>query len=878
MGASREAQAWLRTAGAVLLAGGVATAVLAARPGPVLSSAVVLGVSGAAVAVLVAAAVRGDRPVRLGWVLTAATVALWSAFLWGALHGWDRELVWFGLRGAAAITACLALVAAPGVRRTWREWRLLLLDGWMIGASSLLVSWVSLGLTGSSLRPDGPMAGVAVFVLPLDLAVASVSAGLAVRTSASARPQAVLILLATCVAASADATWATTGSSRLGVAQWLAVPVLLAASALVGDLDVFRSAAPERAQTRLGRISQLAAVPGLLAAIAVPVTDPVVVLLASSLLLALALQLGVLHGHQHDLHAELHEQAGRLDQLVRGSRDAILQVADDGTVEFANEATAEVFGRAPHDLTGRPVLDLLHEDDRRPAAEAVRRLEERGMTSVRVGGRVRYPDGTWHHLEATVSRRRPGPGRPPSGWTASTRDVSERVSLEQELRRQAEPDALTGLTNRQAFVHLVDDRLRRSSAVVLFLDLDGFKTINDTDGHARGDEVLRHAAQVIQEALLPGDVAARLGGDEFAVLLGGLYDEVGPGSPGPLLARGVQLAEQLVRGLATVLPARPGGRSGARGGVSVGVAAAPEADGVSGPGEALLRDADLAMYEAKSRGGGTVVVFEDLMRERVLERTRRQGALERAVQGQGLHLHVQPIVALEDASWVGFEALVRWRDGDRLRGPSDFIPLAEETGLVVPLGTWVLRTALEWLATRPDDAGIAVNVAARQVADPGFGDIVVDALRRSGVDPARLTLEITEQTAVEDLARAGAVLQPLRALGVHVALDDFGTGFSSLGYLAQLPVDELKIDRRFVSGLGVRTEDEALVRAVIGLADDLGLRVVAEGVETQQQARYLAALGCGWAQGYLFSRPTPAEQLVPWPPLARTSQGRRRAV
>jgi EAL domain-containing protein (putative c-di-GMP-specific phosphodiesterase class I) len=270
------------------------------------------------------------------------------------------------------------------------------------------------------------------------------------------------------------------------------------------------------------------------------------------------------------------------------------------------------------------------------------------------------------------------------------------------------------------------------------------------------------------------------------------------------------------------------------------------------------------MYEAKKRGGRTSMMFEPWMRERVLHRTRLHAALAAAIDSGSLRLEVQPIVSLPDGARVGYEALVRWDDAGRMRGAGDFVPLAEETGLVVPLGTWVLRTALAWLAAWPDEsAGVAVNVASGQVADPGFADLVRRELGASGVDPRRLTLEITERTAVDDLTRAGEVLQPLRALGVHVALDDFGTGFSSLGYLEVLPVDELKIDRRFVAGLGVSHQDEALVRAVLTLAGDLGLSVVAEGVETAAQARALGELGCAMAQGLLYGPAVPVERLAP---------------
>jgi EAL domain-containing protein (putative c-di-GMP-specific phosphodiesterase class I) len=282
---------------------------------------------------------------------------------------------------------------------------------------------------------------------------------------------------------------------------------------------------------------------------------------------------------------------------------------------------------------------------------------------------------------------------------------------------------------------------------------------------------------------------------------------------------------------------------------SVGIAVESDPDGGAA---GLVRDADLAMYEAKKRGGQTWVMFEPWMRERVLHRTRLHAALAAAIDSGSLRLEVQPIVSLPEGSRVGYEALVRWDD----RGAGDFVPLAEETGLVVPLGTWVLRTALAWLAAWPDESvGVAVNVASGQVADPGFADLVRRELAASGVDPRRLTLEITERTAVDDLTRAGEVLQPLRALGVHVALDDFGTGFSSLGYLKRLPLDGLKIDRSFVNGLGRDADDTAIVSAVAGMAASLGLTITAEGVETAAQAAELRRLGCQRAQGFHFARP-----------------------
>jgi len=868
MARSRHARPWLRT----VLPAGLAPVVGLAYVVQPADRAVgfVVAVAGVCVLALLVAEVRGRGRARSCWWLGAVAVALWAAALVGSMLDWSPGLVWGVLRSGGYLAVGLGLVLSPGVRRTAQEWGVLLLDGWMVGASSFAVAWVGLGLSGSVLRLSGDELRYPLMALPLDLAVASVCAGLALRTSAAARPQCLLLLLATCVAAGGDATWALTGDVRLAGAQFLVVWVLLAAAAFGPGLDLFGSAAPRGGRPRLGRAAQVAAVPGLLAAVVAPVTDVVLATVTVSLVVAVTVELVLLHRAQEQLLGEVTGQSRRLDQLVRDSRDAIVQVGPDGVVEFVNEASVDVFGLPPPDLTGRPVLELLHPQDRPELAAAALRMARDDTPSVRVCARFWHADGSWHHLEATVSRREGDPGTP-AGWTASTRDVTDRVGLERELRHRAHTDALTGLTNRHAFLSLLAERLSRGAVAVLFLDLDGFKVVNDSDGHAAGDHVLRRTGECIAGELQPDDVAARLGGDEFAVLLVDPAGDRGTDGTQVLLGRAVQLADQLVDRLAEVLPAGRGrahqlarqvGPVPARGAVSVGVVAAEGGAGER-TAQSLLRDADLAMYEAKGRGGGCTVVFEDAMRRRVLERSRRRAALEQAIAGEGLVLHLQPLVALHDGSWVGFEALVRWQDGDRLRGPGDFIPLAEETGLIVPLGTWVLRAALDWLATWPDTcAGVAVNVAGGQVADPGFVDMVRAALEHSGIDPARLTLEITEATAVADLTRAGAVLQPLRALGVHVALDDFGTGFSSLGYLARLPVDELKIDRRFVSGLGVRVEDEALVRAVIGLAADLGLRVVAEGVETPEQARRLAELGCTWVQGFLYARPTPVHELV----------------
>jgi diguanylate cyclase (GGDEF)-like protein/PAS domain S-box-containing protein len=658
------------------------------------------------------------------------------------------------------------------------------------------------------------------------------------------RSAVVLVTAASLTAAAADATWAATDDASLGIGLWLVMIALLGCSTLTEHADIWAGAGPRPSGPQLARLPQLVVVPGLLSAISVH-PEPVTVALAVSLLLALGAELALTGSQLRSLWARSEEQTRQLDTVLSGSRDAILWLSATGVVRYANPAAEGVLGHPLDTLLGASLGDLVHRDD---IAAHRHLLGARAVTgeAVRASSRFRRADGTWRYLESTVSGVDALPGQVDDvgGMVVIARDVSERVMLEEELRREATTDSLTGLLNRQAFLVAVADRLARGTAAVLYLDLDDFKTVNDTRGHEAGDELLIRVAHTLAVAAGPARSVARLGGDEFAVLVP--ISDDGDAQGGEDLAAVEALAARLVAELTR--------RQGSVGtGVSIGLAV-----GRGSAVDEVLGDADLAMYAAKGAGGGRVAVFEPAMRERVVARAQLREDLERAISDGALSIDLQPIVELGTGAWVGFEALVRWPDAGRVRPPSEFVPLAEETGLIVPLGTWVLRAALAWLATWPDrTAGVSVNVTGRQVAEPGFADLVRAELTAAGLEPSRLTLELTEQTAVEDLDRAGAVLQPLRAAGVHVALDDFGTGYSSLGYLARLPVDELKIDRRFVSGLGRRAEDDALVRAVLRLAEDLGLEVVAEGVESTEQAATLRGYGCPLAQGYLYARPVP---------------------
>ena len=863
---------------ALALAGVFRPRLIDPGPGaPALLTALVT-VGAGATALLAWAAARSHDGGRPAWVTTALAAPLLTAAAAGVLLAWPDALTWGALRVAALLVLAVGVVLAHHGQRSLREWSLLLLDGWLVAASVFMICWVALELTGSPLDSHHTELRAALYWLPADLLVASFVAGLAMRSSAERRTPVLLVVLATLLCVVVDTSWALTRAPEFGVVEAMILLACLGGATLVGPLDIWARSGPPVAYPPLLRLPQWAVVPGLIAAV-VDSRDPIVVGAAVSVILGLALELALAGRQNHQLWWTLRRQAQRLDQLLAESRDALVHVDSHGVVRFASEAVVDVLGLSPDEIVGRDGVTLVHPDDRDRLLAEIRRIDDAGADAAtdlsaelaaelapdyapelaadlaeggvhgpgsaagRISGRFQHANGGWRTVEATVSRRTSGE----PGYILSARDVSERVGMEAELRRLAGTDALTSLANRPAFLAMLEQRLREGPSAVLFVDLDGFKAVNDMDGHAAGDRLLRGVAETLRRELRGRDVAARLGGDEFAVLLG--TDQ---------LTEIRAVADRLVQRLRQ-MPSDPARRTAA----SIGVAIGRDTSA-----ELLLGDADLAMYEAKSRGGKRHVMFEPSMRERVTERARMSAELERACQGEGLLLDAQPIVSMADGAWVGFEALARWQDGEHRRQPHEFLPVAEESGLIDPLGRWVMHHALNWLALWPDRrAGISVNVAGSQLATVGFGDWVHRQLADRGVDAGRLTLEISERTALGDLQRATAVLQPLRALGVRIALDDFGTGFSSLGHLAEVPVDELKIDKRFVTGLGRRTTDDALVRAVCRLAEDLGLQVVGEGVETAAQEHLLLEHGCRLGQGYRYHEPTALDQLLP--PAAR---------
>ncbi len=548
----------------------------------------------------------------------------------------------------------------------------------------------------------------------------------------------------------------------------------------------------------------------------------------------------------------------RFRSLVQHSTDLITILDGADTIRYASPAIARVFGYPVATLEGTSLRDLVHADD---VVQMLDFLTDAAKPVSRTGTshwRMRSAEGQWRRVESVAVNLLADPTV--GGVVLTTRDVTHRVALEEQLVHRAFHDELTGLANRALLTNRVEVALLRASreahrTAVLFLDLDDFKEINDSLGHAAGDSLLMQGADRLRACLRAGDTAARIGGDEFAVLIEGCRDDG---------EEAMHVAERIANAFARpfILDEREAFAT-----ASIGLAITTGSEN----GDELLRNADLAMYLAKKRGKARVERFAAHMHEEVVERLDLLADLRYAIERNELELEYQPILDLETRTVSGLETLVRWNHPRRGRiAPADFIPIAEQSGLIVPIGRWVMLHACSharhWSRSRPEmpPVTVTVNLSARQLGDVNLLDDVANALRVAGLRRDQLVLELTESTLLANSEETVGILTGLKALGVRLAIDDFGTGYSSLSYLHRFPVDVLKIDKSFVDGVADGPGASALASAVIALGNSLGLKTVAEGIENDAQYIALLRLGCKFGQGFLFSHPLPPGDVMPF--------------
>jgi diguanylate cyclase (GGDEF)-like protein/PAS domain S-box-containing protein len=569
--------------------------------------------------------------------------------------------------------------------------------------------------------------------------------------------------------------------------------------------------------------------------------------LASQIAMALEGAVAAEDAHRRDSET-------RFRSLVANATDLITVLDEDGVVVYQSPSISAVLGRQASEVEGKPFTRLVSETDRTRLSQIIDRHADQSSDRHILDCSLQHADGSWLQFEVQITDLLHD--EHVRGIVLNSRDVSERKAFEDQLSHQAFHDPVTNLANRALFSDRVQHALTRatrsrSTVGLMFIDLDDFKTINDSLGHAAGDVLLQEVARRLCDVVRPNDTVARFGGDEFAILL----EEIASAQDA------ADLAERVLERLHE--PVQIDAKQ-AYAHASIGICLSA-ADSTAADADALLRNADVAMYMAKRNSKGGYRVFEPAMHESVLERLELRADLQDAIQAGQFQVHYQPVIRLRDNAVYAVEALLRWSHPTRGSiPPSQFIPLAEETGLIVPIGRWVLEQACAE-AKRIDAAfpsseplAISVNLSVKQLQSEGIVEEVRHTLESTGLEPSRLVLEITESVMIADAELAIERLQGLKRLGVRLAMDDFGTGYSSLSYLSRFPVDILKMDRSFLSSEKV---ESGLAAAIVGLGDTLDVDVVAEGIEMPSQTESLRDLGCELGQGFLFARPMPPDAL-----------------
>lgn len=822
-----------------------------------------------------------DDAARRGWGFLAGTAGCWLAA--NTIDGWHE------LRGGVLpvpsagdlpialgmVLAILAVLAflTPALSSAARMRTLL--DGLLIGSALVLVGWATVLEHAYRAAGEGPER-VAALVVPVgDLVIVALILVTATRVRAGSRLPWGLLATGLLLITAGDTVLAYLklaaqySGGSLPYSTWVAGCVLVGLAALAPTTG----AAPISAEPKPGRALQVVVpyIPVLVAGTVVLLQGAsgaldhfviangavlVVFLLARQILSQLEnLELArVLETRVKERTEEVNRQREEFHALVRNATDVVTVVDASGIVRYQSASVERVLGYRFSEMVGTRLADLVHPDDRADVAARIAAAAAPPAPPVLVEARMRKKDGAWVVTETTVSDLRRDENV--RGLLLTTRDVSDRKTMLDELRHRALHDPLTGLGNRILFRDRLDHAVARAarapeSLAVLMIDLDGFKGVNDSLGHAAGDQLLREVATRLRGSVRPGDTVSRMGGDEFAILI--------EGAPFDTAAT---VAQRIINRLRAPieLEGKPIVCQG-----SVGISSGSTAIG----SEDLLRHADLAMYAAKQAGKGRYAAFDPSMLSVATERVELESDLRRAVRERTLGLAFQPIVRLPHGQISGAEALVRWQHPTRGNiPPSDFIGMAEESDLIVELGRFVLteacRAAKRFQAARPEheNFAVSVNVASRQLVSPWLVKEVREALEETELAPASLVLEITEGALMDDASAIVPALESLKALGVRLAIDDFGTGWSSLSRLRSFPVDKLKIDRSFVNEISAAGDDAPIATAVIAMAHSLSLTTVAEGVETVEQLAFLHQHGCEEVQGFLLGRPMPVDALM----------------
>jgi diguanylate cyclase (GGDEF)-like protein/PAS domain S-box-containing protein len=826
---------------------------------------------------------------RWGWATLAAGLALWGLgqFAWLAergVPGAPADL--FPLLGTPGLIGLMILVPAgvltlPSASQPLANRLRSVLDGLMIATSLILVAWVFVMEPHLGSGANGSAFYLTLMFPTADIVIATV---VAYMLPAQRRRHGCASDLVFFGAGMAAFAITDIGHVYLELIQdYTAAPIVhlpsLAGWALIviGALRPReRTATPLELPPAVGNHAVLVPYVAVLAALGSSVmfhvqtghNDPFLTYARSFLILLIVgrqvlTQLEnrrltrTLESRVSERTAELHAREQRFHALIRHSSDVVTVIDADGMIGYQSDSMRRVFGYPPEVFLGRRYTDLVDAEVAMRLSQAMRRVAARPYSTVTLEVVHTHRDGGKRPSEVIITNLVDDPHV--AGFVLNTRDISDRKELQDQLLHEAYHDPLTQLANRALFREQAATALRGADAVtVLHLDLDGFKRVNDSLGHLAGDQLLVQVADRLRGCVRDGDLVARFGADEFGVLLigedegGGTAERVSrrilDDLDAPVLAGTRQIHVRASIGLAGLRSIPEGG------------------DNAGDRAEQLMRNADLAMHHAKSVGGNVSACYHARMREGLVERLELESDLRAAVENGDLRLHYQPTIDLVTNQVVGFEALVRWPHPTRgMINPLDFIPIAEATGLIVPLGRWVLheacRQAVEWSGAaggRP--LKMSVNVSVRQFDRADLSLVVAEVLAETGMPADLLCLEMTESVLMTDTEANLEQLVRLKALGLTLAIDDFGTGYSSLAYLRRFPVDTLKIDRSFVERLGVIADDTALTDTIVRLGKSLGMATIAEGIEEFGQLAALREMGCGFAQGYYFSRPVPPEE------------------